>query len=125
MAAILLGVLILVDAKLFLDVLGKLINFFKHKALNVREIEFTEAMSAGILSNHRRIAPFGLEGGGAGEPGRNRLRRASGDVIELGPTASAAVGRGDTLIIETPGGGAFGPPQGRDSEITGDTKDES
>jgi 5-oxoprolinase (ATP-hydrolysing) len=76
----------------------------------VREIEFREPMSAGILSNHRRIRPFGLEGGGPGKPGRNRLRRADGEVVDLGPTASRQVGRGDVLIIETPGGGGFGAP---------------
>jgi len=32
----------------------------------VREIEFREPMTAGILSNHRRVAPFGLAGGGPG-----------------------------------------------------------
>ena len=37
----------------------------------VRRIEFREAMTAAILSNHRRIAPFGLAGGEAGAAGRS------------------------------------------------------
>ena len=90
-----------------------------------REIEFRERMSAGILSNHRRIRPFGLAGGRPGEPGRNRLRRADGELIDLGPTAARQVGRGDVLIIETPGGGGFGTPEVSGPVRQGAVEDES
>jgi 5-oxoprolinase (ATP-hydrolysing) len=76
----------------------------------VRELEFREPMSAAILSGHRRVAPFGLAGGGDGAVGRNRLRRADGTVIELGPTAAVQADAGDILIVETPGGGGYGQP---------------
>ncbi len=76
----------------------------------VREIEFREAMTAAILSGHRRIAPFGLAGGGSGAIGRNRLRRADGSTIEMGATAAFPVGPGDILVVETPGGGGYGAP---------------
>src|SRR5690606_19366856 len=42
----------------------------------VREIEFLAPMSAAILANRRRVAPFGLAGGAPGEPGRNCVIRA-------------------------------------------------
>ncbi|UCC14012.1 MAG: hydantoinase B/oxoprolinase family protein, partial [Gammaproteobacteria bacterium] len=74
----------------------------------IREIEFREAMSAAILSNHRRVPPFGLAGGGPGQVGRNRVRRASGLIEDLGPTEAFQADPGDTLIVETPGGGGFG-----------------
>ena len=74
-----------------------------------REIEFLEPMTAAILSNHRRIAPFGSHGGQPGATGRNRLRRRDGRIEELGATAAVEVEPGDILLIETPGGGGYGP----------------
>jgi N-methylhydantoinase B/oxoprolinase/acetone carboxylase alpha subunit len=60
------------------------------------------------LSNHRRIAPFGANGGKPGTTGRNTVRRASGEETVLGSTATVSLEPGDTLIIETPGGGGYG-----------------
>jgi 5-oxoprolinase (ATP-hydrolysing) len=74
----------------------------------VRRIAFREPMTVAILSNHRRVAPFGLAGGAAGATGDNRLERRSGESIELPACASAAVESGDEIVIETPGGGGFG-----------------
>ncbi len=74
----------------------------------VRAIEFRAPMTVAVLSNHRRIAPFGLAGGGAGAAGINRLRRASGESILLPACAAAQVEPGDEIVIETPGGGGFG-----------------
>jgi len=81
----------------------------------VRRITFLEAMSAGILSNHRRIAPFGLNGGGAGQVGANRVERADGGVEHLGPTAAVELQPGDVFVIETPGGGGCGGGSGENS----------
>ncbi|MEX1994013.1 MAG: hydantoinase B/oxoprolinase family protein [Steroidobacteraceae bacterium] len=74
----------------------------------VRRIAFRAPMTAAILSNHRRIAPFGLQGGGDGTTGSHRLLRADGTITELPACASVAVGIGDEILIETPGGGGFG-----------------
>lgn len=76
----------------------------------VRAVKFLEPMSAAILSNHRRVAPFGLDGGAPGQVGRNRVRRADGREEILGATATVELAPGDTFIIETPGGGGFGAP---------------
>ena len=73
-----------------------------------RRIRFLEPMTATILSNRRRIPPFGLDGGEPGKPGRNSVRRADGSVEELGSTQSVEMAAGDTFVIETPGGGGFG-----------------
>ncbi|WP_443478025.1 hydantoinase B/oxoprolinase family protein [Novosphingobium aerophilum] len=73
-----------------------------------RRVRFLEPMQAGILSQRRGTAPFGLFGGMDGEPGRNRIERADGSVEELGATATARLGAGDVFVIETPGGGGFG-----------------
>jgi 5-oxoprolinase (ATP-hydrolysing) len=76
----------------------------------VRRIRFREPMTASLLANRHRIPPFGLEGGSPGAPGRARVERATGEVIELGSTASVQLGAGDTFVIETPGGGGYGRP---------------
>jgi len=73
-----------------------------------RAIRFLKPMHASILSTHRLIAPFGLEGGGDGKVGRNAVRRADGTVEELQSLAETDLTTGDTIIIETPGGGGFG-----------------
>ena len=77
----------------------------------IRRVRFLRAMSAGILSDRRRIAPFGLAGGEPGKVGRNAVQRADGKTIELGPAASVEMRAGDVFIIETPGGGGFGKPR--------------
>ncbi|MBF0375692.1 MAG: hydantoinase B/oxoprolinase family protein, partial [Alphaproteobacteria bacterium] len=65
-------------------------------------------MSAAILSNRRRVPPFGLEGGEPGAPGRNAVERADGTVEDLPATALVEMAVGDAIVIETPGGGGFG-----------------
>ncbi|HNJ47145.1 MAG TPA: hydantoinase B/oxoprolinase family protein, partial [Novosphingobium sp.] len=73
-------------------------------------MRFLEGMEAGILSNRRRIAPFGLAGGEPGATGINRIERTSGEVEVLDSTASVTVEPGDVMVIETPGGGGYGKP---------------
>jgi 5-oxoprolinase (ATP-hydrolysing) len=77
----------------------------------VRRIRFREPMTVSTLSGHRRRPPYGLAGGRPGALGRNRIERADGRVDELGGSDSAEVGAGDVLVVETPGGGGYGPPQ--------------
>ncbi len=74
----------------------------------IREIEFLEPMHAAILSNRRRVPPFGLAGGGAGACGENYVIRADGAVERLAATASVELAAGDRFVIETPGGGGYG-----------------
>jgi 5-oxoprolinase (ATP-hydrolysing) len=76
----------------------------------VRHIRFRAPMRANILSNRRVVPPRGIEGGEDAKGGVNRVVRADGSVEELGATASADMLPGDTLVIETPGGGGFGAP---------------
>jgi 5-oxoprolinase (ATP-hydrolysing) len=74
----------------------------------VRRLIFREAMTAGILSGHRRVPPYGLEGGEPGKVGRNYVVRRDGTVEELSGTARVEMNPGDTFVVETPGGGGFG-----------------
>ncbi|MFK8016403.1 MAG: hydantoinase B/oxoprolinase family protein [Gammaproteobacteria bacterium] len=74
----------------------------------IREYEFLESMTVSLLGNRRRIAPFGVHGGGNGACGVNTLLRVDGAAKVLGATAMVQVESGDRLRIETPGGGAYG-----------------
>lgn len=61
------------------------------------------------------IAPYGLQGGGPGATGRLLLKRNDGTVAELRSKVSDLdLARGDTIRIETSGGGGYGPPAERD-----------
>src|SRR6266513_2999326 len=75
----------------------------------VRRIRFLEPMTAAILSGHRLVRPHGLAGGGPGMPGRNYVVRAGGKRDELGPFDQTDMAAGDAFVIETPGGGGYGP----------------
>ncbi len=74
----------------------------------VRKLRFTEPVEAAILSNHRRIAPFGLADGEDAKTGINRIIRADGSEEKLSGTATIQLNDGDTFIIKTPGGGGYG-----------------
>ncbi|WP_406328411.1 hydantoinase B/oxoprolinase family protein [Streptomyces sp. NBC_00203] len=76
----------------------------------VRRLRFLEPMTVSTLSQHRRVPPYGMAGGAPGALGANRVERADGTVTELGGSGSTDVGPGDVLVIETPGGGGYGPP---------------
>ncbi|PMB23617.1 hydantoinase B/oxoprolinase family protein, partial [Fischerella thermalis] len=82
----------------------------KHSGGNgvIRRIKFLEAMTANILSGHRVIPPFGLNGGEAGQVGRNWIQRQDGTQENLNSTATVQMQPGDVFVIETPGGGGFG-----------------
>ncbi len=73
-----------------------------------RRIRFLEAMTAGILSNGRRVPAFGLQGGAPGALGVNRVERADGRVETLPASASVTMQPGDVFVIATPGGGGYG-----------------
>ena len=75
-----------------------------------RRLVFTAPVTAAILSGHRRVPPFGAEGGGPGALGANRVERADGRVETLGSTDRRELNPGDALVILTPGGGGWGAP---------------
>jgi N-methylhydantoinase B len=104
-----------------------------------RTYEFLTDASVTLQTERRRLAPYGLNGGKPGTPGRNVILRHEGSGVG-GPTAESAPDRrsahpevskderttdvpiplpskirltvspGDRLTIETPGGGGWGKP---------------
>ncbi|WP_395646482.1 hydantoinase B/oxoprolinase family protein [Terricaulis sp.] len=75
---------------------------------SVRRIRFRTPMTAAMLANRRKVAPFGLRGGESGKPGANRVERTTGKVDVLTATDKAHVDPDDVFVIETPGGGGYG-----------------
>jgi N-methylhydantoinase B len=69
----------------------------------VREVEALEEMTWSLITERRRHAPPGAQGGSAGAVGRNVV---AGAVVE--PKATGTLRPGDRLRIETPGGGGHG-----------------
>lgn len=85
----------------------------------IREFEFLEPLDVSLITQRRLTAPYGLNGGQTGLPGKNTFIRAAAHPIEnrqstignsevLPPVASISVLAGDRLIVETPGGGGWG-----------------
>jgi len=73
-----------------------------------REIEFLAEVEVSLLTQHRRVAPYGLAGGEAGACGRQSL---NGEPLESQTAFTARPG--DRLLIETPGGGGCGTPDSK------------
>jgi len=74
----------------------------------IRRVRFLEPMTAVMLANHRRVAPFGVAGGAAGALGRNWVERTDGSREDYGATFQVEMNAGDVFVVETPGGGGFG-----------------
>src|SRR5579859_7338307 len=76
----------------------------------VREIEFLTGVRGSILSDRRRIPPYGLAGGKPGRSGKNQLIMSAGSrrVLTLPSKAVFSASEGSILRIETPGGGGWG-----------------
>lgn len=74
----------------------------------IRRIRFFEPMTANIISSHRKIPPYGIQGGSPGKVGHNWVEHAGGVRIELGGCARVEINPGDVFVIETPGGGGYG-----------------
>jgi N-methylhydantoinase B len=75
---------------------------------SVREIEVLAAARMSLLSDRRKRAPYGLQGGDDGALGRAFIIRVDGSKEELASKGSWDLRAGDRVRIETPGGGGFG-----------------
>ncbi|WP_376710768.1 hydantoinase B/oxoprolinase family protein [Pseudochrobactrum lubricantis] len=73
-----------------------------------RTIRALEELEFAILSGHRRVRPFGLEGGEDGQLGRNEVRRKDGAVEVLKGCDQVVLKAGEAFTIITPTGGGYG-----------------
>jgi 5-oxoprolinase (ATP-hydrolysing) len=73
----------------------------------VRRLRFLAPMQANLIALRREVAPFGLAGGGAGQPGRQWIERADGTIEVLSGIARFELAKDDVFVLETPGGGGY------------------
>jgi 5-oxoprolinase (ATP-hydrolysing) len=76
-----------------------------------RTIRFLEQMDCTILSGHRRVRPFGLAGGEAGQVGENLARRKNARMEKLEGCDATVIDAGEAVIIQTPTAGGYGKPE--------------
>lgn len=74
----------------------------------IREIETLASARLALLSDRRKRAPYGLQGGKDGERGRAFIIRRNGSREELGSKGNWQMEPGDRVRIETPSGGGWG-----------------
>lgn len=83
----------------------------------IRSFFFLKPMKVSILSERRVFAPFGLEGGKAGQKGFNYYIKSNGTVYNIGSKNTIPVDKGDEIVIMTPGGGGYGFPEDEENPI--------
>ena len=76
----------------------------------VRSFKVLVKARLSIMADRFKTRPWGLWGGGDGEPGEVIVRRGDGSVVRLQSKASIDLEPGDEVIVMTPGGGGFGSP---------------
>ncbi|KAK2592057.1 hypothetical protein QQS21_010257 [Conoideocrella luteorostrata] len=79
----------------------------------LREIEFRVPVQCSILSERRSRCPYGMEGGEDGQAGLNSVRvmdqmSEKMRIVNLGAKATTKLGPGESVVIESPGGGGWG-----------------
>lgn len=75
----------------------------------VRAIRALEPLTFTFVGSRRSVPPFGLAGGAPGAPGRQWVERADGSTEPLKGSDQARLRAGDLIVVETPGGGGYGP----------------
>jgi N-methylhydantoinase B len=78
-----------------------------------RAVRIDTAATVSLLTERRRRAPAGIEGGGPGALGENLI-----DGEPVPAKATVDVEAGTTVTIRTPGGGGYGDPEVRDPAAT-------
>ncbi len=74
----------------------------------VRELECLVDCEVSLLTERRKIAPYGLAGGSPGSCGQNVKTNTQGDEEILPAKGTFSLSKGERLRIETPGGGGHG-----------------
>ena len=74
----------------------------------IRELEVLTDASVTVLSDRRKLRPYGLGGGHDGAAGRTLISRQDGSVTTLPAKGNTHLKAGERVRVETPGGGGWG-----------------
>ncbi len=75
----------------------------------VRRLRFSKGVRVGFVAERSKSGPWGLAGGGSGQPGGARLRLAGAQRDRIvSSKGSFELPEGSEFEVRTPGGGAFG-----------------
>ncbi|NPA13405.1 MAG: hydantoinase B/oxoprolinase family protein [Aquificae bacterium] len=72
----------------------------------IRQIKFLTDVEITVISERRRIPPYGLFGGSPAKVGENILIR-DGKEVKMGGKFHTRLKKGDSIVIKTPGGGGY------------------
>ncbi len=90
-----------------------------------RAFQVLEEAILTVFSERYKLRPWGLKGGKPGAPSHHYIVKHNGEIIELGAKATVKLEPGDTVYINTPGGGGYGDPCKRPREkVVGDLNEE-
>ena len=73
-----------------------------------RRMRFLEQMTVTTLCSHRRVPPFGLNGGAPGAVGKEWIERKDGSIVVHRGVDENEVYPDDVFVMQTPSGGGFG-----------------
>ncbi len=89
-----------------------------------RELQVLADCTLTLLTDRRLGAPYGLAGGGPGQPGLNSLLR-DGKLVPLPGKGTFDLHPGDVISIHTPGGGGYGKSSTNTHECHSERSEES
>ena len=76
-----------------------------------RQVLALRPLEVSLVTSRRNSAPFGMQGGQCGSSGENWMIRSNGERIRLGSSVQLSINQGDSILIQTPGGGGYGSNQ--------------
>jgi N-methylhydantoinase B len=79
----------------------------------IRSYRFLDKAQVSLLTERRKLAPYGLAGGNNGQRGKNILVRGK-NKKNVGGKVGFETESGDLLQIRTPGGGGWGGPSNKE-----------
>lgn len=74
----------------------------------IRELKFLKPAHISLLSERRNYQPYGKKGGGKALKGQNFLKKLNNKLEKLPHRIDLNVNAGESIIINTPGGGGYG-----------------
>lgn len=80
----------------------------------VRQIALLREATVSLSTERNRLQPWGLQNGRPGKPARCFLQNTAGLREDIAGKTTRQVPAGSAIILETAGGGGFGPPEKRE-----------